>query len=91
MCIYIWCALVCVRCVCIRVYIYIIQTHTEVTEVAGIPWDGTGYVERLQKVEDQIGKTGAFITGPEFSVADSSFQVSKAGCFFCFEVQMDMI
>jgi hypothetical protein len=48
-------------------------------------------VERLQKVEDQIGKTGAFITGPEFSVADSSFQVSKAGCFFCFEVQMDMI
>ena len=68
----------------VSVYIYIIQTHTEVTEVAGIPWDGTGYVERLQKVEDQIGKTGAFITGPEFSVADSSFQVSKAGCFFLF-------
>ena len=34
-----------------------------------------GYVERLQKVEDQIGKTGAFMTGPDFSVAESKLQM----------------
>lgn len=41
-----------------------------------------GYVERLQKVEDQIGKTGAFITGPEFSVADIvvGVELSRFSC-----------
>lgn len=41
-----------------------------------------GYMERLQKVEDQIGKTGAFITGPVFSVADIvvGVELSRFSC-----------
>ena len=57
---------------------------------AGRPWDGAGYVERLQKVEDQIGKTGAFITGLEFSVADSNFSKFRSWLFWCFDVQIDI-
>eukprot|EP00913_Durusdinium_trenchii_P029609 g27753.t1 len=29
-----------------------------------------GYVKRLQKVEEQVARTGAFITGSSFSIAD---------------------
>ncbi|CAK9036857.1 unnamed protein product [Durusdinium trenchii] len=41
-----------------------------------------GYVKRLQKVEEQVARTGAFITGSSFSIADIVIgaEISRFSC-----------